>query len=161
MPAFCSSSRTIWRIRWSAIALRLEPELDSDPRVPEELLPVPPDDVPLLLEPGVVAPLLDEPDVPPLTCAKAVPPKASKAARVQVFDRCFFIITPCVLCDFGQHECAARVQDYLMQSKFDMGNVMGDRTLSACQIFSDTSFLKVSGFECAGFGAVCICGVHR
>ena len=118
------------------MALRVEPELESDPRVPDELLPVPPDDVLLLLEPGLVELSLDDPDVPPLTCARAVPPKASKAARVQVFVRCFFIITPCVL-GIGQHECAARLQDYLTRSKFDMGNVMGDTTLSACRIFSD------------------------
>jgi len=118
------------------MALRLELELESDPRAPDELLPVPPDGVLLLLEPGLVELSLDVPDVP-LTCAKAVPPKASKAARVQVFDRCFFIITPCVL-GIGQHECAARLQDYLTRSKFDMGNVMGDITLSGCQIFSDT-----------------------
>lgn len=114
------------------MALRLEPELDSDPRVPDELLPVPPDDV-LLLEPGLVELSLADPDVP-LTCAKAVPPKASKAARVQVFDRCFFIITPCVI-DFGQHECAARVQDYLTQSKFDMGSLIGAITPSLLSDF--------------------------
>ena len=49
------------------MALRLEPELDSDPRLPDELLPVPPDDVPLLLELGEVELPLDDPDVPPLT----------------------------------------------------------------------------------------------
>jgi hypothetical protein len=82
-------------------------ELDPVPRLPDELLPVPPDDVLLLLEPGLVELSLDDPDVP-LTCARAVPPKASKAARVHVFDRCFFIIAPC-LDGFGQHECAARL----------------------------------------------------
>src|SRR5262245_46866071 len=96
MPAFCSSSRTIWRIRSSAMALRLE--LDTVPRLPDELLlPVPPAAaVRLLLEPGLVE-SRDDPEVPGVTCAKAVPPKASKAARVQVFDRCFFIITPCLV----------------------------------------------------------------